>query len=162
MTIRFLASILFMFMVLPVEAKSPKDVTIEFDPGGSERISVQAAWLAYAAYLAKWATEEENANYVCKRSSSLPFKAELSARTALASNIWAKFKAKDPEAIDEYLDSLLQLEAAGFMAEYVWKYHYRSGWKKPEALREAEFEEWRSRELPALDPVTLSGIRLEC
>jgi len=159
---RFLAFILLVFVALPVEAKSPKRVTIEFDPGISEKVSVQAAWLAYAAHLAKWATEEENARYVCRRSLQLPFEAELSARAALASGIWAKFKAKDAEAFDDYLDSLLRIEAAGFMAEYVWRYHYRSGWKEPEMLRETEFDEWRSRELPEFHAVTLSGIELDC
>ena len=146
---------------LSAHATAPKGIEIEFDPGISDKISVQAAWLSYAAHLAKWAMAPENAASVCLSGKPLPFESELSARSYLVI-AWTKMKVNDPKAVDGYLDSLAEVARAGYMAEYVWKYHFRQGWVEPKSLQQEEFAVWQSQHVPALRPTTLSGMHPKC
>ncbi len=103
------------------------------------------AWLLYAGSRAR-AIEK----YPERRPQAIhyeySFEEELDARAALV-QVWGELQAKDRRR-DPYLDTLVEVRTAGFLADYVWHFLRAPCWRTiPAGLRTAEFETWRDRHL---------------
>ena len=141
--------------------RDPKeaDFVIEVDPSLPKHIS--APWLAYVlarqAYVLKHVGQ-----YDLIPGRMVPkFEEEVQGRKMLA-EIWAGSKRKNKDLKDKYLDELLAVGKAKFMAEYVWTYLKQPAWpKQPRGLRLKEFTLWRQRNLKDHKPETHGGIRAQ-
>ncbi len=78
------------------------------------------------------------------RASS--FECEFIARKHLV-NAWQEKRQQDQEIADEYLDALISVQEAGFLAEYTARFFGKKHWQLPEGLRAAEFQTWRKSNL---------------
>jgi hypothetical protein len=90
------------------------------------------------------------------RASS--FECEFIARRHLIES-WREKRDHDATHDDsspdhEYLDALLSVDEAGFLAEYVAHYFSRRSWQLPDDLRTREFHEWRRVHLRRHEPQT--------
>lgn len=90
------------------------------------------------------------------RASS--FECEYIARQHLLET-WRENRIDDhpsaeSDAEHEYLNALLRVEEAGYLAEYVARYFHRKAWDFPEGLRMAEFHGWRRDHLRGHKPRT--------
>lgn len=74
------------------------------------------------------------------------FDCELTARRHLL-EAWAGYRRGDPALADAYLDSLAEVQDAGFLPEYVVHYHGKGSWRLPDELDADGFREWRRRHL---------------
>jgi hypothetical protein len=73
---------------------------------------------------------------------------------------WASLKGKDSMIFDPYLDQLLAVKEAGFLAEYVWFYLRVPDWaEKPDGLKLDEFSQWQRLNLGAHKPQTRAFAR---
>jgi hypothetical protein len=74
------------------------------------------------------------------------FECEFTARKHLV-NAWQEWLQQDQEIADEYLDALITVQEAGFLAEYTARFFGKKHWRLPEGLRAAEFQTWRKTNL---------------
>jgi len=85
------------------------------------------------------------------RASS--FECELTARRLLLETwIEQKEKAADPE--DPYLDDLAQVQAAGYLSEYVARFLEKGHWDMPDDLETRAFRTWQRKHLRGHEPET--------
>lgn len=85
------------------------------------------------------------------RASS--FECELTARQLLLQT-WAEQQAKAPDSRDEYLDDLVQVEAAGYLDEYVARFLEKKQWELPDDLETRAFRKWQRKNLRGHEPQT--------
>lgn len=85
------------------------------------------------------------------RASS--FDCEYRSRLHLV-NTWQEKRALDASISDLYLDTLVEVQAAGFLAEYTAKFFGKKEWILPDGLRVDEFNNWRKAELRRHKPKT--------
>lgn len=85
------------------------------------------------------------------RASS--FECELASRRLLL-DAWAEHRLAEPGIADRYLDALSEVDAAGFLPEYVAHFHGRESWRFPDALDARGFRDWRRSNLRGHDPQT--------
>ena len=138
-------------------AQGKKKVAIEL--GSFSDNNETTAWLAYALGLAAWA-EQSGATDRAPDGVFVPsFEGELEARRKQI-QIWKELNEKERKTL-AYMDQMLLVEAAGFLREYVWKFHRQSAWvAEPEGLRLTPFEEWSSKSLVGHLPKTGARLRV--
>lgn len=85
------------------------------------------------------------------RASS--FACELSARRLLL-DTWVEKEAENPQVADDYLDDLVLVGDAGYLAEYVAFYFQRPHWEIPRELQIPDFKAWRRSHLSRHKPRT--------
>lgn len=107
------------------------------------------SWVAYSLVKSVCQLELHGDNPA--RQSS--FDCELTARNALA-DAWAEHRAEHPGISDDYLDELLAVREAGFLAEYTAYFFRRSDWQVPDAVDVTAFDGWRRRQLRRHRPQT--------
>lgn len=78
------------------------------------------------------------------RASS--FDCEYRSRKHLV-NTWREKQQIDPSVVNAYLDSLVEVQVEGFLAEYTMHYLARPHWQPPAGLRSGEFRAWRQENL---------------
>lgn len=83
------------------------------------------------------------------RNSS--FECEFRARRHLVDS-WEEKRGS--EATDAYLDTLREVDHAGFLAEYLVHYHGKKHWVLPDGLRIDDFRRWRRENLRGHKPET--------
>ena len=138
-------------------AQKKKSIAIEI--GSFDDKDEFSAWVAYALGLADWATKSGAADRSSDGILVPTFDGELDARR-MQLQIWSEMLEKQPIRL-KYMDELLLVQAAGFLREYIWKFHRQSSWKsEPTGLRLVDFEEWRSRELVNHEPRIGAQIRI--
>lgn len=82
------------------------------------------------------------------------FKEEVHARTHLCDEVNKAETDIDLSAgVRDYLKCLKQVHSKGFMNEYVWKFHSRPNWKRPDDLKEDEFLKWFEDRYPDHKPI---------
>lgn len=107
------------------------------------------SWVAYS--LMKSACQLEIGGENPARANS--FECEHKARRRLA-EAWEEKRQQDGNLADPYLDTLSDVQAAGYLAEYTTRYFGRKDWALPDGLRVAEFRRWRRTHLRGHRPVT--------
>lgn len=85
------------------------------------------------------------------RASS--FDCEFRSRRHLV-DAWREKQQIDDTASNAYLDELVEVQVAGFLAEYTMHYLGRPHWRAPEGLRTTEFQSWRREHLAGHRPKT--------
>jgi hypothetical protein len=85
------------------------------------------------------------------RASS--FNCELTARRLLLQT-WLERKIEQSDATDEYLDDLAQVEAAGYLDEYVARFLEKRHWDLPDELETRAFKKWQRKHLPGHEAET--------
>ncbi len=110
---------------------------------------VLQSWVAYS--LMKGTCQLEIGAEIPARASS--FHCELTARQHLL-DAWQEQRFQHASAADPYLDSLLEVQKAGFLHEYTVHYFGNRDWVTPANLREDEFSGWKRRHLRRHKPET--------
>jgi len=110
---------------------------------------VLQSWVSYSLSLSACKLQIGGDNPA--RASS--FACESMARRHLL-DTWQEQHATYPDAHDRYLDSLAAIRAAGWLDEYVVRFHGRRGWRPPDGTDLRAFRDWRRRHYPALRPQT--------
>lgn len=110
---------------------------------------VLQSWVAYS--LMKSTCQLEVGAEIPARASS--FRCELVARQHLL-NAWQEQRQQHANAADPYLDSLLDVRAAGFLNEYTVHYFGHKDWVTPTVLRDDEFRRWQRQHLRRHNPET--------
>jgi hypothetical protein len=107
------------------------------------------SWVAYS--LMKSTCQLEIGGDNPARASS--FDCELTARRHLV-NAWNEKKQQNQEIMDDYLDTLSEVQFAGFLGEYTVRFFGKKHWQAPEGLRTDEFRTWRKENLHRHRPQT--------
>ena len=137
-------------------AKGKRNVNIELD---SFTQSFETdAWTAYGLGLAAALSKIDGVDSVPVGIYAPSFRAELYARSKQLA-IWRELQEK--KAVDYgYMAQMLEVEAAGLLPEYVWRYHRNPHWSEAEAPpRVTEFAAWAEGHLTNHRPLT--GARVE-
>ena len=100
------------------------------------------SWVTYS--LMKSACQLEIGGENPARASS--FECEFKARRHLA-NAWQEKQAQSHGLIDNYLDTLSNVQDAGFLAEYVVRFFGKAHWELPDGLRVDDFRDWQRENL---------------
>ncbi len=109
------------------------------------------AWTAYGLGLAAWVEKNKVADSAPLGPFIPSFSAELFARQSQI-QIWREL---DERSSVPYMDTMLNVDAAGFLSEYVWHFHYRPGWVAPPTEdRMSAFSRWRAEHLSQHQPQT--------
>lgn len=85
------------------------------------------------------------------RASS--FQCELLARQHMLET-WREKLGADEAADDVYLDTLLAVDNAGYLREYIAHFLGRKSWQLPPDLQSQAFDEWRKKSLRGHKPQT--------
>ena len=102
--------------------------------------------------------EEHNLPIPRGREIIPSFDEEVSGRR-MAIRAYRDIKKKEGRRADSYWESMSTVEAAGFLAPYVWTFHRRRDWpasKRPQSL--ATFESWRRKALARHKPQTFGWL----
>lgn len=81
------------------------------------------------------------------------YECELKARTMLVES-WAEERARDTATSNRYLDELLAVHDAGYLAEYTASYFLRNEWRVPTEVDLDGFDRWRRQNLRRHKPQT--------
>ena len=103
---------------------------------------VLQSWVGYS--LAKSTCQLEIGGDNPARASS--FDCELSARRILL-DVWLEKKAEGDIA-NGYLDELAEVDAAGYLDEYVARNLGRPGWQLPRDLQLRDYDRWAGAVMP--------------
>lgn len=143
----------------PVALPARSRVAISIDPA-DEAVESGAVWVAYAIIRLQYRTE--NNLPLPPRGEILPgFVEEITGRTQ-ALNVYRELKEKNPGLMDRYWEDLLKVEAAGFIAPYVWANHRHPHWPKSERPADLDkFQKWRKKNLKGHKPQTHAGLVIE-
>jgi hypothetical protein len=79
----------------------------------------------------------------------------MASKTAL---IWQELREKKTVKPDTYLDALVLINDANYMAEYVWSYIYKDIGDQPSALELGKFKQWMTVNLPEHKAVINTGV----
>lgn len=132
-----------------------KGTSIEIDG----RADDAALWLGYALGLSSWASASGALEKAPLGRLTPTFEGELQARRTMIV-IWREMLQKEPKS-SAYLDAMARVDAAGFLPEYVWTVHWRSGWTgQPPDRRIAEFYAWQRQQLVGHAPHTGAWLRV--
>ena len=100
------------------------------------------SWVTYS--LIKSTCQLEIGGENPARASS--FECEYKSRLHLV-NSWQEKQSVDASIADDYLDTLVKVQAAGFLGEYTARYFGKKSWALPEGLRGDEFKQWQKQHL---------------
>jgi len=117
------------------QPKKPQ-YTINLHESVQHNATIAAAWVTYAGSKALLRRGDADP----PPDDTSPFGEECYARDGMA-EFWA---AQSPEKrkIDEYLQLLADVRAAGFIREYVWRFLRDPSWPQPDGLKLDEFAAW--------------------
>jgi hypothetical protein len=111
-------------------------------------------WMTYLFTRAAFAARDRATDGADTGESEPTFEEEVRARK-MAVNTFRELRRADGSLASAYFSDVDRVEAAGFLREYVWRYHRRESWDKvPLALDLSGFDEWRQVELARHVPVT--------
>lgn len=82
------------------------------------------------------------------------FDCELTARRHLVETWLERTAGTGPVEVNDYLETLVRVDEAGYLDEYVAFYFGRKGWALPDDLQMSAFGEWRRDTLRGHKPQT--------
>lgn len=115
----------------------------------SESDPVLQSWVSYSLAISTCQLQIGGNNPA--RTSS--FDCEVTARRLLLQT-WSEQQAKTADSEDEYLDDLAQVQAAGYLDEYVARFLEKKHWDIPDDLETRSFRVWRRKHLRGHEPKT--------
>ncbi|MGH8220869.1 MAG: hypothetical protein ACREUT_20230 [Steroidobacteraceae bacterium] len=131
-------------------------VAILWDP--ATPAAERKLWTVYLYTRAALVASERDAAPLPLGISLPTFEGEVRARR-VAVGVFRQLERDDPDFGSRYFDDLDQVEAAGFMREYVWRYLKQPSWsEQPSGLRLRDFDAWRAMHLRYHVPVTYGRI----
>jgi hypothetical protein len=137
------------------ETKESQTIFLEPDPSlGKEEGTV---WLGYLMALA--ANADKRANTLKPGPLVPTFDEEVAARKAVA-QIYRESRQSDDRIDLPYFSTLVMVDDAGFIPEYIWVYLRNKAWAEPSRLRLSEFEKWRERHLQGHTGQTHGSIKV--
>jgi hypothetical protein len=113
--------------------------------------NTSTGWMAYGLSLKAWPVELD------KSGKPSLYKREVFARSKTAL-IWQELREKKTVKPDTYLDALVLINDANYMAEYVWSYIYKDIGDQPSALELGKFKQWMTVNLPEHKAVINTGV----
>lgn len=119
------------------------------DRAFSDTDPVLQSWVAYS--LARSVCQLEVGGENPARNST--FDCELKSRRILV-DTWREQRAENAANADAYLDALADVDDAGFLSEYVARFHGRRHWTLPTDLDLDGFRHWRRDNLYRHRPQT--------
>lgn len=119
------------------------------DRAFSDTDPVLQSWVAYS--LARSVCQLEVGGENPARNNT--FECELKSRRILV-DTWREQKAEDENTADRYLDALLSVDDADYLAEYVARFHLKRHWALPPDLDMHGFGNWRRGNLLKHRPQT--------
>lgn len=118
-------------------------------PAGERRL-----WTAYLYTRAASLASESDRAPLAPGVHAPSFEGEVRARR-VAVGVFRELEREDATFGSVYFDDLDQVESAGFLREYVWRYLKQPSWTaEPAGLALAEFDAWRAVHLRYHIPVT--------
>ena len=150
-TLKYYVTILFVILLAgcATNVENGRNISIVIDQN-AHTDNNRVGWLSYGLALVAWEDKEPNTNY---------FEREVYARTQ-AAQIWKELKQNGSATSDSDLDSLVLVNDAGFMKEYVSDFLSKPSWVLPLDLKLEEFSAWMTENLPNHKPVINTGINI--
>ncbi len=141
------------------DEKLEPEVTVILDESIAGNETLSAAWMGYSMARVAWIRNQFRAGHLDPAAYENSFSEELAGRRTLA-YIWHEIQ-KNETGGNAYLDALTQVQAAGFMPEYVWYYLNPKKWTdRPANLRLEDFTAWNQAHLPEHRPETQAKIQI--
>lgn len=127
-------------------------VAILYDPATPP--AERKLWTIYLYTRAALVATQSDAAPLALGIRAPSFEGEVRARR-VAVGLFRQLERDDPDFGSRYFDDLDQVESAGFMREYVWRYLRQPSWSgPPSGLQLAQFDAWRAVYLRHHVPVT--------
>ena len=127
-------------------------VAILYDPATPP--AERKLWTIYLYTRAALVATQSDAAPLAPGIRAPSFEGEVRARR-VAVGLFRQLERDDPEFGSRYFDDLDQVESAGFMREYVWRYLRQPSWSgPPSGLQLAQFDAWRAVHLRHHVPIT--------
>jgi hypothetical protein len=137
---------------------SPTRVAILWDP--STPHAEEQLWTVYLFTRAAQAAKESETRTLPLGERIASFEEEVRARR-VAVNVFRTLARQHPALHSAYFSDLDQVDGAGFLREYVWRYLHAPSWdRQPEGLNLQAFDLWRSGHLTHHHAVTYGRISL--
>jgi hypothetical protein len=137
---------------------SPTRVAILWDP--STPHAEEQLWTVYLFTRAAQAAKESETRTLPLGERIASFEEEVRARR-VAVNVFRTLARQDSSFRSAYFSDLDQVDGAGFLREYVWRYLHAPSWdREPEGLNLRAFDLWRSGHLIHHHAVTYGRISL--
>jgi hypothetical protein len=150
---RHLIIIIITFFI--IGCASTKKVTVQnqiiLDRSVMSNQNTSTGWMAYGLSLKAWPVELD------KNGKPNLYEREVFARSKTAL-IWQGLRDKKTVNPDEYLDALVAINDANFMAEYVWSFIYKASVVQPSSLKLGKFKQWMTANLPGHKAVINTGV----
>lgn len=157
----FLTTLAMTLAVVAHGAKPVQDFSIGLSPDFFSAKTSEAArmlWLIYANARVKFAEAHRTEVFVEGQRVVPSFLDELSARRETVT-LYRKMKKEKPTITDFYWDQVDEIDAAGFLDEYVWVFLRRPNWRPDEEpKRLAEFDVYRKISLENHRATTLASV----
>jgi hypothetical protein len=155
--LKFIAALVFTFLCVSASLAQGDTPTtkrsIHIQVSQSKTDAENLAWTAYGVSLAHYLETTGLAKTVPEGEYAPSFEGEVAAREKLL-RIWRELTEKQNLSF-AYMDILQKVEAAGFLRQYIWRYHHRPNWKDQEApSRQDEFASWAAYNLVGHVPMT--------
>jgi hypothetical protein len=139
-------------------ATAPTRVAIEWDPATPQ--AERQLWTVYLFTRAAQAAKESESRSLPLGERVASFEEEVRARR-VAVNVFRTLVRQDSSLRSEYFSDLDQVDGAGFLREYVWRYLHAPSWnREPDGLQLSAFDLWRSEHLGHHHAVTYGSISL--
>jgi len=123
--------------------------SIQLDKGMSERNRL--VWQLYATMRRMYLDDK----YPDRKGEVIPsFKEEVFARKKWYNTHLKPLRSRFKAEFGSYLDGLSKTLDNQFIREYVWTFHRREQWEKPDGLKLDEFEKFKKQELKNHKPQT--------
>jgi hypothetical protein len=137
---------------------APTRVAILWDP--STPHAEEQLWTVYLFTRAAQAAKESETRTLPLGERIASFEEEVRARR-VAVNVFRTLARQDSSFRSAYFSDLDQVDEAGFLREYVWRYLHAPSWdRQPEGLKLHAFDLWRSGHLLHHHAVTYGRISL--
>jgi hypothetical protein len=126
----------------PAAPAAPRQLTISIDWGDAMTTRESGLWIGYLFARMDF-IGRNGSRYHRVPGVIVPIYDEEVFARGEAAKIYRNLKKQNKAMESPYFNDLENVDAAGFMPEYVWQYHRRSEWRdQPGNLRTADFDKW--------------------
>lgn len=131
------------------------DVAVQWDPATPR--AERQLWAAYLYTRAALVAAESEQTALPLGEHTASFDEELRGRL-IAVHLYQQLRHANPTFRSAYFADLANVEGAGYLREYVWRYLREPAWTQPDGLRLRAFDAWRRQHLRHHVPETFGRI----